>query len=133
MNILSLSLSLSGVFMCGHLMFLTLVFCSILHNGHQNYMMRLFYHMRRMRSRQGNHSLTQYSQTLCFSLIHSHTHSLNHTCPFNNQGMLEQVIHPYVVRSINLQSLSKFMDTVEKFLADEGVNQSIVGKVLWNL
>ena len=50
-----------------------------------------------------------------------------------NQGMLEQVIDPYLVGSINLQSLSKYMDTVEKCLADEGVHRPTVGEVLWNL
>ena len=47
--------------------------------------------------------------------------------------MLEQVIDPYLVGSINLQSLSKFMNTMEKCLADKGVHRPTIREVLWDM
>ncbi|GMH23579.1 hypothetical protein Nepgr_025422 [Nepenthes gracilis] len=52
---------------------------------------------------------------------------------WKSNGMLEKIIDPYLVASVDPESLKKFTEAAEKCLADYGVDRPSIGDVLWNL
>ncbi|KAL6011188.1 hypothetical protein ACLOJK_001633 [Asimina triloba] len=52
---------------------------------------------------------------------------------WQKKGQLSQIVDPRVADQVNSDSLRKFGDTIEKCLADYGVDRPSMGDVLWNL
>ncbi|XP_068667969.1 receptor-like protein kinase HERK 1 [Aristolochia californica] len=52
---------------------------------------------------------------------------------WQTKGQLHQIIDPRLAGQIRSESLRKFGDTIEKCLADFGVDRPSMGDVLWNL
>ncbi|XP_039128645.1 LOW QUALITY PROTEIN: receptor-like protein kinase HERK 1 [Dioscorea cayenensis subsp. rotundata] len=52
---------------------------------------------------------------------------------YQNRGELDQIVDSRIARTIRPDSLRKFGETVEKCLADCGVDRPAMGDVLWNL
>lgn len=49
------------------------------------------------------------------------------------KGLLEKIIDPLLVGTINKDSLNKFVESTEKCLSEIGTNRPSMGDVLWNL
>ncbi|GMH23580.1 hypothetical protein Nepgr_025423 [Nepenthes gracilis] len=47
--------------------------------------------------------------------------------------MPQKIIDPYLITSVDLESLKKFAETAKKCLANYGVDRPSIDDVLWNL
>ncbi|KAK6933231.1 hypothetical protein RJ641_036125, partial [Dillenia turbinata] len=52
---------------------------------------------------------------------------------WQKKGHLEKVIDPHLVGHVNVESLRKFGETVEKCLAEHGSERPTMADVMWNL
>ncbi|RYR49733.1 hypothetical protein Ahy_A07g036256 isoform F [Arachis hypogaea] len=52
---------------------------------------------------------------------------------WKRKGMLEKIVDPHLIGSLNAESMKKFAEAAEKCLADHGVDRPTMGDVLWNL
>ncbi|XP_058085357.1 probable receptor-like protein kinase At5g24010 [Magnolia sinica] len=51
----------------------------------------------------------------------------------HKKGLLEEIIDPRIADQVNSNSLRKYWETVERCLAEYGVDRPAIGDVLWNL
>ncbi|PKA56709.1 putative receptor-like protein kinase [Apostasia shenzhenica] len=52
---------------------------------------------------------------------------------WRKKGLIEKIVDPRLLGSINKDSLNKFVEAAEKCLAEHGVDRPSMGDVLWNL
>ncbi|MED6204325.1 hypothetical protein PIB30_008142 [Stylosanthes scabra] len=52
---------------------------------------------------------------------------------WKRKGMIDKIVDPHLVGSLNAESMKKFAEAAEKCLADYGVDRPTMGDVLWNL
>ncbi|GMH17113.1 hypothetical protein Nepgr_018954 [Nepenthes gracilis] len=51
----------------------------------------------------------------------------------NRKGLLEKIMDPHMLGTINTESLKKYVEAAEKCLEERGVDRPSMGDVLWNL
>ncbi|KAI0501872.1 hypothetical protein KFK09_016817 [Dendrobium nobile] len=52
---------------------------------------------------------------------------------WKRKGLIEKIIDPHLLGTINNDSLNKYVEAAEKCLAEHGVDRPSMGDVLWNL
>ncbi|XP_020589109.1 probable receptor-like protein kinase At4g39110 [Phalaenopsis equestris] len=52
---------------------------------------------------------------------------------WKRKGLIEKIIDPHLLGTINSDSLNKYVEAAEKCLAEHGVDRPSMGDVLWNL